>query len=94
MTKSAAVKIGFEREGRRIPLTEIKPLHMVSPTVRQSPKFAQIAASIREVGIIEPPVVAEDRTPGTYLLLDGHLRIEILRDMNVYNVVCIISNDD
>jgi hypothetical protein len=95
MTKSAAVKIGFEREGRRIPLTEIKPLHMVSPTVRQSQKFAQIAASIREVGIIEPPVVAEDRAqPGTYLLLDGHLRIEILRDMNVSDVVCLISTDD
>lgn len=95
MTKSAAVKIGFERESRRIPLTEIKPLHMVPPAVRQSQKFAQIAASIREVGIIEPPVVAEDRAQaGTYLLLDGHLRIEVLRDMDVANVVCLISTDD
>lgn len=95
MTKSAAVKVGFERESRRISLVDIKPLHAVGQTIRQSQKFAQIATSIKEVGIIEPPVVVEDRDgPGKYLLLDGHLRIEILREMGVSDVVCLISTDD
>ena len=95
MTKSAAVKIGFERESRRIAIADITPLHMVGPTIRPSQKFAQIAASIREVGIIEPPVVVADRAnPGKYLLLDGHLRIEVLKDMKAGDVVCLIATDD
>jgi hypothetical protein len=95
MTKSAAVKIGFERESRRIRIADIKPLHLVGPNTKQSQKFAQIAASVREVGIIEPPVVVEDGTnPGSFLLLDGHLRIEVLRDMSATDVVCLISTDD
>ncbi|HET7086994.1 MAG TPA: plasmid partitioning protein RepB C-terminal domain-containing protein [Rhizomicrobium sp.] len=95
MTKSVAVRMGFERESRRISISSIRPLHLVSPAVRQSTKFAQISASIREVGIIEPPVVAADRTsPGTFLLLDGHLRLEILKDLGETEVVCLISTDD
>jgi ParB-like chromosome segregation protein Spo0J len=40
-------------------------------------------------------VVARDRgEPGKYLLLDGHLRIEALKDMGKTDVVCLISTDD
>ena len=63
--------------------------------IKKTPKYAQIAASIREVGIVEPPVVARDRSePGKYLLLDGHLRIEVLKDMGETEVTCLISTDD
>jgi len=95
MTKSASVRIGFERESRLIPIADIRPLHLVSTAVRQSPKFAQIAASIREVGIIEPPVVVPDRSrANAFLLLDGHLRLEVLREMGAAEVVCLVSMDD
>jgi ParB-like chromosome segregation protein Spo0J len=68
---------------------------MVGDTVKKTPKYIQIAASIREVGIIEPPVVARDRgVRGKYLLLDGHIRVEILKDMGETEVVCLISTDD
>src|SRR5260370_2355482 len=54
-----------------------------------------MAASIREGGIVEPPVVARDQSePGKYLLLDGHLRIEVLRDMGETDVACLVSTDD
>ena len=67
----------------------------MSDAIRKTPKYAQIAASIREVGIVEPPVVARDRSdPGKYLLLDGHLRIEVLKDMGETDVVCLVSTDD
>ena len=63
--------------------------------IKKTPKYAQIVASIREVGIVEPPVVARDRSePGKYLLLDGHLRIEVLKDMGETEVTCLISTDD
>lgn len=89
------VKMAFEKVGVRIPIADIQPLRVVTGSMKQTPKFAQIAASIREVGIIEPPVVARDRSePGKYLLLDGHLRVEILKDLSETDVACLVSTDD
>ena len=77
---TGVVKRGFEDAGQRIAIADIRPLRLVSEAVRRTRKYSQIAASIREVGIIEPPVVARDGSEsGKYLLLDGHLRIEISR---------------
>ena len=42
----------------RIPIADIEPLRVVGSSVKRTAKYAKIAASIREVGIIEPPVVA------------------------------------
>lgn len=89
------VKVGFEEVGQRIAMSDIRPLRLVPDAVKKTPKYAQIAASIAEVGIVEPPVVARDRTEkGKYLLLDGHLRIEVLKDSGESDVVCLISIDD
>jgi ParB-like chromosome segregation protein Spo0J len=63
--------------------------------VKATPKYAQIAASIWEIGIVEPLVVARDRAdPGQFLLLDGHLRLEVLKDGGHTDVVCLVSADD
>lgn len=89
------VKMGFEETGIRIPIEHIQPLRVVSNAVKKTSKYAQIAASIREIGVVEPPVVARDRAdPEMYLLLDGHLRVEILKDMDETEVACLISTDD
>lgn len=89
------VKRGFGDVPVRIAIADIQPLRLVSDAVRKTPKYAQIVASIREVGIVEPPVVARDRTDaGKYLLLDGHLRIDVLKDMGETDVVCLVSTDD
>lgn len=93
--RSAPVRMGFEAESRRIALSDIKPLKAVAVSVKKTPKYAQIVASIGQVGIVEPPVVARDPdAPGKYLLLDGHLRIEALKDMGETHVACLISIDD
>jgi hypothetical protein len=87
--------MAFEEAGQRIAISDIQPLRMTAGAVKKTPKYAQIAASIREVGIIEPPVVARDRGErGKYLLLDGHLRIDILREMGETEVLCLVSTDD
>lgn len=91
----ATLKVGFEASSLRIHLTNILPLHVVSDSVRRSVKYAQIAASIREVGIIEPPVVVRVAgEPNTFHLLDGHLRVDILREQGIEAVVCLVSTDD
>ena len=89
------IRLAFEATSLRIALADIEPLREVTAAVRNSKKFAQIAASIREVGIIEPPVVV--RLPGAddrYRLLDGHLRLDILKDRGDVDVVCIVATDD
>jgi hypothetical protein len=94
-TANSPVKMGFEETGRLIAIADIQPLKLVSGAIKRTPKYAQITSSIREVGIVEPPVVARDHTdPGKYLLLDGHLRIDVLKDMGETDVVCLISTDD
>jgi len=91
----APVKMAFEKTGLRIAIADIQPLKLVPAAVKKTPKYAQIVTSIREVGIIEAPVVTPDRAVrGKYLLLDGHLRIEVLRDAGMTEVDCLISTDD
>jgi hypothetical protein len=90
-----AVKMAFEENGICLAIADIQPLKLVTAALKMSTKYLQIATSIREVGIIEPPMVAHDReTLGKYLLLDGHLRIEVLKDMGRTEVDCLISTDD
>ena len=89
------VRLAFEQTSLRIPLEEIELLRAVTPAIKQSVKYGQIAASIREVGIIEPPVVV--RLPGNrdrYRLLDGHIRIDILKERGDKDVVCLVATDD
>jgi ParB-like chromosome segregation protein Spo0J len=58
-----------------------------------SAKYQQIAASIREIGLVEPPVAARS-AGGMFLILDGHVRIEILKDLGESEIECLISTDD
>src|SRR5450759_1357162 len=92
---TSMVKMAFEEAKLRIAIACIQPLKLVSNAIKNTPKYAQIVASIREVGIVEPPVVARDHSePGKYLLLDGHLRIDVLKDMGQTDVTCLVSTDD
>ena len=89
------VQMGFEQESVQLPIDSLVFLHQVSSSVRKSVKYAKIAASIREVGIIEPPIVAHDQTKsGKHLLLDGRLRVDILKVFGETEVTCLIAKDD
>lgn len=86
---------GFEHTTLRIPISEIMSLRELPPSVRKSVKYKQIAASIAEVGIIEPPVVFRDRNdPARYHLLEGHVRLAILLEQGETEVVCFIALED
>lgn len=89
------IPLAFEDATLRIALSEIMPLRETPTTVRKSVKYGQIAASIEEVGIIEPPVVIRDSAdPSKYHLLDGHLRIDILIERGDTEVVCLVGTED
>jgi hypothetical protein len=39
-------------------------------------------------------VFPQANSPGQYLLVDGHVRVEILKELGRENIECLISNDD
>lgn len=70
----------------------VRPLNMLDRPVLRYPT---ILASIREVGIIEPLMVyPQKKTPGMYLLMDGHLRYYALRELGTTEAPCLISTED
>lgn len=88
-------RIGFEPGTHIIPLSAILPLKVFRPTIKQSQKYRQIAASIRAVGLVECPVVVPNtKKRDTYFLLDGLLRLEVIKDLGWTEVECLISSDD
>ncbi|OGU16779.1 MAG: hypothetical protein A2076_07125 [Geobacteraceae bacterium GWC2_53_11] len=88
------IKHGFQEKLIELTVMELFPTKNVSITVKQCRKYAQILSSIREVGLIEAPVVAPLKKEKGYLLLDGHLRIMALKELGVEHVSCLISTDD
>lgn len=93
MTKK--VQLGFENDCVTIPVADILPVRVLSKSIKSSRKYTQITASIREIGLVEPPVVARNGdASGSWLLLDGHVRIEALKDLGQEQVECLVSTDD
>lgn len=89
------VQIGFENDCVTIPVADILPVRVLSKSIKSSRKYTQITASIREIGLVEPPVVARNGDAGgSWLLLDGHVRIEVLKDLGREQVECLVSTDD
>lgn len=78
-----------------IPLDQILPTRIVEAPIKRTSKYRCIAASIRELGLIEPLVVhPQSKPPNSYMLLDGHIRLEILRDTGEKSAKCLLSTDD
>jgi hypothetical protein len=89
------VSIGFRPRGVILPITNILPLKQVKTSLKASQKYQQILSSVREVGIIEPLIVfPQDGKTDIYLLLDGHVRLEVLRQIGQTLVRCLIATDD
>lgn len=89
------IRLSFEAESITVAIAQLVPLKTFRPGLKESSKYTQILSSIRTVGLVEAPVVARDpKHPDRYFLLDGHLRIEALKDIGVSEVECIVSTDD
>jgi hypothetical protein len=91
----SGVAWAFEKESVTLSIEAILPMKVLRPDVKLSSKYRQILTSVQAVGLVEPPVVVPnpDRA-GAYFLLDGHLRLEALRDLGILKVSCLVSTDD
>jgi RepB plasmid partitioning protein/ParB-like nuclease domain len=78
-----------------LPLASLVPTKEVTERVKRSAKYRCIAATIEEVGLVEPLVVYQQPVHrGRHLLLDGHLRRAILMDQGHKDVECLLAADD
>jgi ParB-like chromosome segregation protein Spo0J len=89
------VKLAFEKECVTVSIENIVPLKTLRRGLKDSRKYSQIIRSIRAIGLVEPPVVTRDPTNSDkYFLLDGHVRIEALKELGVADIECIVATDD
>lgn len=89
------VRSAFEDRTRVLPLDRILPIRQVRPTDHTFGKYRSILSSIREIGIVEPLVVHPQRgASDIFLLLDGHMRLKALQELNRPEAPCIIATED
>lgn len=92
---SQKVRAAFDLGGITVPLSAIHPIRQVKPTDHAFGKYRAVVASIKEVGLIEPLMVFPQRgTRGTYLLLDGHMRLKALHELGHTEAFCLVASDD
>ena len=96
MDKTAKpLKLAFDRDCIDVDLGSLNGSKVLPPSIKQTVKYAQIKASVRAIGLVEPIVVIpHPAQQGSYLVLDGHVRVEVLRELGVASVLSIVAADD
>lgn len=93
MNTTAPVKQAFQPKLVTLPIAKITPLKEIAPVLRRAPKYKQIEASLQYLGVVEPVVVFPHGND-QYWLLDGHLRLDIMKARGVNEVKCLLATDD
>ena len=89
------VRLACDRRIVSVPVGNILPTRKLGPGISRTERYRRIEASIQEIGIIEPLVVyPQTRGVEQYILLDGHIRLEILKGMGQNEVDCLVAKDD
>lgn len=92
---SDSVRLACEQRIRIVPLNRILPMRVLEKTTLRTTKCKCIAASIAELGLIEPLVLfPQQNNDGFFMLLDGHVRLTVLRELGWESCKCLIATDD
>lgn len=87
------VKISFRQEVLELDLDRLTALKEAEPRTLNTRKCKQLRASLEHIGLIEPLAVfpqSEDQ----FLVINGNLRLHILRDLGVTRARCTVAFDD
>lgn len=92
---SKPIRLGFERDCVDIPLDLLHSTTPLPQALKGTTKYLQIRASVHAIGLVEPIVVTNNSAvPGTFLVLDGRMRLETLRDLGTKTALCLMAKDD
>ena len=90
-----AVKMAFKPEVIEVAVDDIQPLKTIKASIKKTAKYRQVLTSVREVGIIEHLVVYRQKgADKKFLLLDGHLRMDVIKSLGQKTVHCLVATDD
>jgi ParB-like chromosome segregation protein Spo0J len=90
-----AVKMAFKPEVIEVAIEDIQPLKTIKASIKKTAKYRQVLTSVREVGIIEHLVVYRQKgADKKFLLLDGHLRLDVIKSLGQKTVYCLVATDD
>jgi len=87
------IKAAFNQQVVILPIQSIVMQREIPPAYRKSQVYHQISASLEHIGLIEP-IVVFPKGPNEFLLLDGHVRVDILKRIGVGEVRAIFATDD
>src|SRR5690349_17751384 len=91
--RKTQVQAAFQFEGITLRLDKLLPTRTLTDKLKASVKYRSVLASITEVGLVEPLSVFPQKG-GKYLILDGHLRVEALREAGMAEAACLIATGD
>jgi hypothetical protein len=87
--------LGFIPEPILLRFDQLLPSRRLPEGLDGSKKFKQIKSSIAAVGLIEPLTVGRpDKTTGTHVMLDGHLRVRAMQELGIEAALCLVATDD
>lgn len=75
------IKLCFGDEFIDINIENLSPSKELIQNVKESVKYSQIKTSIKEIGLIEPIIVFLKDSGKTIKILDGHLRVEAMKEL-------------
>lgn len=81
----------FQSDAISIGIDMLTPSKSLPINIKKSKKYSQIKKTLGIVGLIEPVIVFIDKTTNKIKIVDGHLRVEALRDLGRKEVKCLIS---
>src|SRR3569833_3067840 len=91
----SGIPLAFSMDPIVVPAENILPSRKIPEGLVGSRKFHQIRTSIEAVGLIEPLSVAPALSDsGHYLLLDGHIRFVVLKNLGHCEIPCLVAHDD
>lgn len=86
------IKLRFGDNSIYLDTNKLTPSKELLENVKRSHKYHQIVTSIESLGIIEPVIVFYDKENDVTKILDGHLRVEALKDLGIEKAPCILSS--
>src|SRR4051812_47177905 len=88
-----SISEAFKPRVLTLPLSAIISQREVTKLLRSKTSYKKIMTSLKEVGLIQPLIVYP-KDAAQYLLLDGHLRLDVMRQLGWTTADCIVANDD
>lgn len=89
------VRLACDTQILQVDLAKILPMRLPDDSIRKTPKYLCIAASVEQLGLIEPLVVfPQAETDGCFTLLDGLIRWMILKTLGATTAKCLVAKDN